>query len=81
MDRPITKDNLLKQSDGLRDLARRARRLAASLTGESDRRRLERHVEELEDSASRLEQQAVDAKAEGGSFGFPTPNPRSRSAA
>jgi hypothetical protein len=68
MDRPLTKDNLLKQADGLRDLARRARRLAGSLTSESDQRRLERHIDELEDSASRLEQQAVDAKAAGGSF-------------
>jgi hypothetical protein len=68
MDRPLTKDNLLKQADGLRDLARRAKRLAASLTTESDQRRLERHVGELEDSASRLEEQAADAKAAGGSF-------------
>ena len=68
MERPLTKDNLLKQADGLRDLARRARRLAGSLTSESDRRRLERHIEELEDSALRLEQQAADAKAAGGSL-------------
>jgi len=68
MDRPLTKDNLLKQADGLRDLARRAKRLAASLTTESDQRRLERHVGEREDSASRLEEQAADAKAAGGSF-------------
>jgi hypothetical protein len=68
MERPLTKDNLLKQVDGLRDLARRARRLAAILVSESDRRRLERHIGELEDSASRLERQAVEAKAAGGSF-------------
>jgi hypothetical protein len=68
MDRPLTKDNLLKQADGLRDLARRARRLAPSLTSESDQRRLERHIDELEDSASRLEQQAAGARAAGGSF-------------
>ena len=63
MERPLTKDNLLKQADGLRDLVRRARRVAASLTTESDQRRLERHIAELEDSAGRLEQQAADAKA------------------
>ena len=68
MDRPLTKDNLLKQADGLRDLARRGRRLVPSLTSESDQRRLERHIDELEDSASRLEQQAAGAKAAGGSF-------------
>jgi hypothetical protein len=68
MERPLTKDNLLKQADGLRDLARRARRLVGSLTTESDQRRLQRHVDELEDSASRLEQRAAEAKAAGGSF-------------
>ena len=68
MERPLTKDNLLRQVDGLRDLARRSRQLAATLTSESDQRRLERHVGELEDSASRLEQRAADAKAAGGSF-------------
>jgi hypothetical protein len=68
MERPLTKDNLLRQVDGLRDLARRGRHLAATLISESDQRRLERHVGELEDSASRLEQQAADAKAAGGSF-------------
>ncbi|MBV8191144.1 MAG: hypothetical protein JOY64_28090 [Alphaproteobacteria bacterium] len=68
MEKPLTKDNLLRQADGLRDLARRARRLVESLTTESDQRRLERHIEELEDSALRLEQRAVEAKAAGGSF-------------
>jgi hypothetical protein len=67
-DKPLSKDNLLRQADGLRDLARRARRLTVSLTSESDQRRLERHIDELEDSASRLEQQAAGAKAAGGSF-------------
>jgi hypothetical protein len=70
MERPLSKDNLLKQADGLRDLARRSKRLAGSLTSESDQRRLERHIDELEDSASRLEQQAAGAKAAGGSFAY-----------
>jgi hypothetical protein len=61
--RPPSKDSILKQADGLRDLARRARRLAEQMTMESDQRRLGRYVEELEESASRLEKSAVEAKA------------------
>ena len=53
--RPPSKDSILKQADGLRDLARRARRLAEQMSMESDQRRLGRYVEELEESASRLE--------------------------
>ena len=60
MERPPTKESLLKQVDGLRDLVRRARRVAAMLSSESDQRRLERHIGELEDSALRLEQQAAE---------------------
>ena len=63
MDKPLTKDMLLRQVDGLRDLARRARRLAENMTSESDQRRLTRYVQELEESASSLEQQAADAKS------------------
>ena len=59
---PVTKEILLRQADGLRDLARRARRLLELVTGEGDRRLLERHAEELEKSASRLEREAIDAK-------------------
>jgi len=62
---PRTKDVLLRQADGLRDLARRARRLAQTTTTEADQRRLERYVEELEENASRLEKEAASAKAAG----------------
>jgi hypothetical protein len=61
--RPPSKDALLKQADSLRDLARRSRRLAAILAGESDQRRLARHAEELDESASRIEHEAAGAKA------------------
>lgn len=62
MDRPLTKDMLLRQVDGLRDLARRARRLSETMTAESDQRRLARYCQELEESAANLETQAADAK-------------------
>ena len=62
MSQPITKDTLLRQVDGLRDLSRRARRLAESVTAEEDRRRLGRYVEELNERASTLEREAADAK-------------------
>jgi predicted nucleic acid-binding Zn-ribbon protein len=58
----ITKDMLLRQVDGLRDLSRRARRLTESTTTEEDRRRLGRYVEELNQRAAALEREAVDAK-------------------
>ncbi len=60
--RPPSKEAILKQADGMRDLARRARRLKDTATDDGDRRRLERYVEELEESASRLERTAVEAK-------------------
>ncbi len=63
MNQPITKDMLLRQVDGLRDLSRRARRLAENVTTEEDRRRLGRYVEELNERASTLEREAADAKA------------------
>ena len=66
MDKPLTKDALLKQADGLRDLARRARRLAASSTTVSDQGRLEQYAKELDENASRLERDGADAKAAGG---------------
>ena len=58
----ISKENLLKQADGLRELARRSRRLAETMTSEVDQRRLARVTEELQESATRLEQEAVAAK-------------------
>jgi hypothetical protein len=61
--RPPSKDSILQQVDGLRDLARRARRLAGNVTAESDQRRLARYVEELEESATRLEKAAAEAKS------------------
>jgi hypothetical protein len=60
--RPPSKDSILKEADGLRDLARRARRLSDSVN-EGDQRRLRRYVEELEESATRLEKAAVEAKS------------------
>ena len=60
--RPPSKESILKQADDMRDLARRARRLTGTVTDDGDRRRLVRYVEELEESASRLERAAVDAK-------------------
>jgi hypothetical protein len=44
--------------DWLRDQARRARRLAATLSGDEDRLRLIRHAEELEEAAAQLEKEA-----------------------
>ncbi len=62
MEQAVSKESLLKQVDGLRDLARRARRLGESLSLESDQRRLQRHADELDESASRLEADAAGAK-------------------
>jgi hypothetical protein len=70
MERLLTKDNLLRQSDGLRDLARRARRLVASLTTDADKRRVGVYIEELEESALRLELKAANANAAGGAPPF-----------
>lgn len=61
-ERPPSKETILKQADGLRDLARRARRLTGTVTDEGDRRRLTRYSEELDESAARLEKAAVDAR-------------------
>ncbi|HZQ00567.1 MAG TPA: hypothetical protein VFB13_13570 [Reyranella sp.] len=62
MDQPLSKETLLKQVDGLRDLARRTRRLGESATLEADQKRLERHASELEENAARLESEAAGAK-------------------
>lgn len=57
-----SKEGLLQQVDALRDLARRARRLSASMNEESDRRRLARHADELDECASRIESDAANAR-------------------
>ena len=75
MNQPITKDMLLRQVDGLRDLARRARRLTESMTAEEDRRRLGRYVEEIDERAATLEREAADAK--NGQFVVPAQRPAS----
>ena len=53
---------LLKQVDSLRDLARRTRRLSGEVDQGSDQEMLLRYAKELEDSAVRLEKEAVEAK-------------------
>jgi len=73
MDQPITKDMLLRQVDGLRDLARRARRLSENMLSESDRRLLGRHAEEVDARADILERDAADAKT--GQFAAPPARP------
>ena len=60
-----SKEVLLKQVDGLRDLIRRVRRLADGLTAADDRDRLRRYAEELEENAARLEKEAAGAKTGG----------------
>jgi hypothetical protein len=70
---PMTKDMLLRQVDGLRDLARRARKLIETMLAEEDQRRLGRYAEELDERASALERQAVDAKT--GQFAVTAPRP------
>ncbi len=60
--RPVTKEGLLKQVDALRDVARRSRRLSESMELESDRRRLLAHVDGIEECATRIEKQAIEAK-------------------
>jgi hypothetical protein len=62
--RPPRKDSILKEADGMCHLARRARCRAGDVTNESDQRRLPRYVEELEESATRLEKAAVVAKSD-----------------
>jgi hypothetical protein len=58
-----SKHTLLAQVDTLRDIARRARRLSRTIARESDQRRLARHAEELDETASRLEAEAAEVKA------------------
>jgi len=57
----ISKETLLKQVDGLRDIARRSRRLAEAMD-ERERRCLIHHADELEESARRIEGEAANAR-------------------
>jgi hypothetical protein len=50
---------LLRQAEASRDLARRARRLAAEMTREADKARLLRHADELDAQATELEGRAA----------------------
>jgi hypothetical protein len=59
---PLTKEGLLKQVDALRDIVRRGRRVSESLELESDRRRISAHVDGIDECATRIEKQAVEAK-------------------
>ena len=62
---PVTtqsKTSLLSQVDALRDVARRVRRLSKTIARESDQRRLTRHAEELDETATRLEAEAAGVK-------------------
>jgi hypothetical protein len=60
---PPTKGNLLRQVDGLRDIARRSRRLAETFSPEGGRDRLLANAVELERKADLLEASAADAKS------------------
>ena len=62
-DAPATKDTLLKQVDGLRDLIRRTKRLAESFGERDERRSLLRYAEQLEEHAQRLETLAAEARS------------------
>ena len=61
--KPRSKDSILQEADSLRALARKARKLAKSVTDATDQEALERHIKELEANAIRLEKAAVDAKS------------------
>jgi hypothetical protein len=50
------------QVDAHRDLARRARRLAATLSDPAERTRLQRYAEELDTQADRLEHEAIERR-------------------
>ncbi len=52
------------QAEKLRDLARRARRLAAAMEREHDRARLEGHASDLEAQAAELETHGSRPKGE-----------------
>ena len=61
MDKLVSKETLLRQVDGLRDIARRARRLAET-TDEHERGRLIQCADEFDESAQRIEGEAAMAK-------------------
>jgi hypothetical protein len=50
------------QAQANRDLARRARRLAATLPDPAERARLQRYAEELDHQADRLEREATERR-------------------
>jgi hypothetical protein len=60
--RPLSKEDLLRQVDTLRDIARRGRRLSETMELESDRRRLMAQMIEIEQCAARVEKNAREAK-------------------
>jgi len=61
--RARSKDSILQEVDSLRALARRARRLASTVTDDEDQRNLGQYIKELEGNAARLEKAAIDAKS------------------
>ena len=61
--RARTKESILQEADSMRALARKARRLAATVTDAADQTSLSQHIKELEANAARLEKAAVDAKS------------------
>ena len=61
--KPRSKDSILQEADSLRALARKARRLAQTVTDAADQDSLGRHIKELEANATRLEKAAIDAKS------------------
>ncbi len=60
--KPRSKESILEEADGLRGLARKARRLAETATDTDDQDALDRRIKELEANAARLERAAADAK-------------------
>jgi len=61
MDELVSKETLLRQVDGLRDIARRARRLA-EITIEPEKTRLTQCADDFEESAKRIAGDAASAK-------------------
>ena len=61
--KPRSKDSILQEADSLRALARKARRLAATVTDADDQDTLSHNIKELEANAARLEKVAIDAKS------------------
>jgi hypothetical protein len=61
MDKMVSKETLLRRVDGLRDIARRARRLA-EIADEPEQRRLIQCGEEFDEIARRIEGEAACAK-------------------